>query len=43
MRLGKFPEALHDGHNIFMCYVCDDCKSQSQKVATFRRIPARYL
>ena len=31
---GKFPEALYDGHNIFMCYVCDDCKAK--KVAGFR-------
>ena len=31
---GKFPEALYDGHNIFMCYVCDDCKAE--KVAGFR-------
>ena len=31
---GKFPGALYDGHNIFMCYVCDDCKAE--KVARFR-------
>jgi hypothetical protein len=31
---GKFPEALYDGHNIFMCYVCDDCRTE--KVARFR-------
>ena len=31
---GNFPEALHDGYNIFMCYVCDDCKAE--KLAGFR-------
>lgn len=23
---GEFPEAVHDGHGIFMCYVCDKCR-----------------
>jgi hypothetical protein len=31
---GKFPEALYDGHSIFMCYACDDCKAE--KLAGFR-------
>jgi hypothetical protein len=31
---GKFPEALYDGHNIFMCYACDHCKAE--KLAGFR-------
>ena len=31
---GQFPEALHDCHNIFMCYACDHCKPE--KLARFR-------
>ena len=33
---GKFPEALYDGHNIFMCYACDACKAK--KVAGFQAV-----
>lgn len=28
---GEFPEALHDGHGIFMCYCCDKCKAKKVK------------
>jgi hypothetical protein len=35
VRLRQVPGGLYDGHNIVMCYVCDECKAQ--KVATFRR------
>jgi hypothetical protein len=31
---GKFPEAIYDGYNIFMCYACDGCKAK--KLAGFR-------
>ena len=31
---GEYPEALHDGYGIFMCYVCSQCKQD--KVAGFR-------
>lgn len=31
---GEFPEALHDGHGIFMTYACDKCKAE--KVSHFR-------
>lgn len=32
---GEFPHPLHDGHGIFMCYVCSKC--ERRKVASFRR------
>lgn len=28
---GKYPEDIHDGHGIFLCRVCDDCKAQRLK------------
>lgn len=31
---GEFPEALYDGHGIFMAYVCDKCRKK--KIAGFR-------
>lgn len=31
---GEFPEALHDGHGIFMTYACGKCKAE--KVSGFR-------
>lgn len=31
---GQYPEALHDGHGIFMCYSCPKC--EREKIAGFR-------
>jgi hypothetical protein len=31
---GEFPEAVHDGHGIFLCYVCSKCKRE--KLSRFR-------
>ncbi len=31
---GEFPQALSDGHGIFLCYVCDQCKAK--KMAGYR-------
>lgn len=31
---GEFPEALKDGHGIFLCYACDKCKQD--KLGSFR-------
>jgi hypothetical protein len=31
---GNLPEAIYDGHNIFMCYACDGC--EAEKLARFR-------
>ncbi len=28
---GAFPEALHDGHGIFLCYACDKCKRKKMQ------------
>lgn len=28
---GKYPEEIYDGHGIYLCRVCDDCKSQKLK------------
>lgn len=26
---GEFPEAIHDGYGIFMCYVCSKCRRET--------------
>ena len=31
---GEYPEALYDGHGIFLCYACPKCKKK--KVAGYR-------
>jgi len=31
---GEFPDALHDGYGIFMCYACSKC--ERAKLAKFR-------
>ena len=31
---GEYPHALYDGHGIFLCYVCAECRKE--KVAGFR-------
>jgi len=32
---GKSAEAVYDGYDIFMCYVCEDCRKR--KLAQFRK------
>lgn len=31
---GKPRRAKHDGHGIFLCYVCDDC--EAERMSMFR-------
>lgn len=28
---GEFPEAVHDGHGIFLCYACYKCKARKMQ------------
>lgn len=28
---GQYPEAVHDGHGIFMCYACEHCEAEKLK------------
>lgn len=38
---GQYPEALHDGYGIFLCYACTKC--ERQKMAGYRPdIMSRY-
>jgi hypothetical protein len=32
---GAYPEALHDGYGIFLCYACPKCRAK--KIARFRK------